>query len=184
MIRPSSVTSSGLSGNSAARHVGKITQCRHRQNSAALVRYHLQGDIEPLDGAQEIGAINEIGFPTLRASRGEMRHRPGKAFGGHRSAMRTGYGYGFSICHRDSPSPVFFVDPPLLIELCWIVNSTWPVPPNTCSSFSAKHRTSLMNCRTCFSLFQPTEHIDNATHNREIGFLWYAPAAVPQAKLT
>jgi hypothetical protein len=71
--------------------------------SATLLGEHLERNIESLDGAQQIGSIDEIGFPALRASRGEMRHGPGKAFGRCGTAMRTGKSDCLGICHRDGP---------------------------------------------------------------------------------
>jgi hypothetical protein len=47
------------------------------------------GNIQPLNGAQQIVAIDQIGFPTLRAPRGEMRHGPRHRLGRGTSAMRT-----------------------------------------------------------------------------------------------
>src|SRR5262249_29653222 len=91
----------------------------------ALLRDQLQGDVEALDGSKQIGPINEIGFPALGATGGEMRHRPGKTLGGCRSAMRTGDRNRLSIGHRERLFSRFS----LIHRREWIAYSTRPVPP-------------------------------------------------------
>lgn len=99
--------------------------------------------IKSLDGAQQIGPIDEKSLSALATTHREMRHGPGKALAGCRTAMGTSDRNRLGIGHRDGTSPAP-VDPSRFVQRDGPYIRLCLSRIQTCSTFSVKQRASFL----------------------------------------